>query len=90
MRGFLMFAQPFAVIADNDDQRAVVDAEPQQRLKQTANVPVHVSNLRVVRTSFELIAELLAVIVVRCVGIKKMDPAKEWFGLDSIQPGDRR
>ena len=81
-----MLPQPLAVITGDENQCAILDARPLKGVEESTDVPVHVCNLGIVRTPGKLIFKQFAMLIIRLMGIVKVDPAKKRFGCEAIQP----
>src|SRR4051794_38466188 len=84
-----MLAQSFTVVSHDHDQRPPIQAAGVQEIDEPLELPVGIGDSGIVRPILELLAKDLRARLVRRMGIKQMDPAKEGLGGSALQPSQR-
>src|SRR5579863_10534809 len=90
MFAFVMFTQPLAMVADDDDQRPLPESVLVKIIDEPPDLPIGESDAGVVRAVGELRAKQFFARPVGGMGVKQMDPAEERTRRAGIQPGQSR
>ena len=77
MPPFEMLIQSFAMISNDDHQRALFQLSSFQEAQQAANLHVHEPNLGIIGSILKTLAEEIGVIDIRNMGIVEMHPAQK-------------